>query len=215
MQTTGYRRANFVLLAAIIVINSYIVVAPVLPNVTFWWHHRRSGGVEQLLTDEINAANQAKANAEDPPATKPNAALPFQANMAHNGLIIPRLSLDTPILEASTKDKLQALHNGAWRSPDASSPDQTGNTVIIGNRFTYQQPDGIFYFLDQIRPGDPIGVWYKGQFYTYVVTSTKVVPVADSSTKKQTSDSRLTLYTYTPLLHPTQRLVVVATMKDN
>lgn len=107
------------------------------------------------------------------------------------------------------------LHYGVWRLPYTSTPDKGGNTVLVGHRFTYTEPQGVFYFLDKIRVGDAITVYWQGKPYEYVVMSTSVVPPTDLAVEAQTTTPRLTLYTCTPLWTAQNRLIVVAEPKGS
>jgi sortase A len=123
-------------------------------------------------------------------------------------LIIPSMFLDSPINEGATQ---ATLSRGLWHLPFSSAPQQGGNTVIVGHRFTYTNPEGVFYNLDKVRVGDEIGVFWQGKRYLYVVTKTEVVSPNDVAIQAPSSQAELTLYTCTPLWLPKNRLVVVAT----
>jgi sortase A len=118
--------------------------------------------------------------------------------------------LETPLVEGPKRDSFALLNKGAWRLPFASSPDKAGNTVIAGHRFSYTGPRGIFYFLNKLEPGDDIGLWYQGKLYRYRVESSRTHAATDTYVQEPTEDTRLTLYTCTPLWNPVNRLVVVA-----
>jgi sortase A len=193
-----WRRANFVLLALIILVNSYIIATPFLPSLLYWAHHRDTAKSTPTVAAAIEQTKKTSS---------PNV---FQADAAHDGIIIPRIDLNTPLVEGPMSNSFNLLNQGAWRLPLASSPDKGGNTVIAGHRFSYTGPRGIFYFLDKLQVGDQIGLWYHGQLYTYVVESSATHPATDVYVQQPTSGTRLTLYTCTPLWNPTNRLVVVA-----
>lgn len=183
-------RINNLLLIAILVVNIYVIASPFVPGVLFWVVHGRSP-VEQQLQRDIRSGSQ-------PAATK-------------NRLLIPRMLLDQPINEG--KD-IRAANNGPWRLPYTSTPDRGGNTVVIGHRFTYINPQGVFYHLDQLRQGDEIGIYWRAKKYLYKVTSTKVVPPTAVSVEAPTKNAQLTLYTCTPLWWPKNRLVVTAQLES-
>jgi sortase A len=191
--------ANNFLLVAIILVNGYIVAAPVFPMVSFWWnqhfHH-----TSQQLSDNLHKPTTPTPNkpAVVPPKT--------------NRLIVPAMQLNTQIFEGPD---MHTLNKGIWHRPGTSSPDKGGNTVIAGHRFTWTDPQGIFYYLNKVKKGDEIGVWWQQKRYLYRVTTVKVVPPTEISVEDNTTDSRLTLYTCTPLWSPHQRLVVVAELESN
>lgn len=183
-------RINSLLFAAIIVVNLYIICAPLLPALILWTDKRT--GTEARLHSLITA----------PTGQSQTPTLPG------NRIIIPGMALDAPIIEGRDA---RALHDGPWRRPKGSTPDKGGNTVIAAHRFTYTQPKGSFYHLNILKPGDEIGVFWLGVRYRYQVTETKTVPATESGIEAPTTRPRLTLYTCTPLWLPKDRLVVIAT----
>ncbi len=201
MQKQHWRRINFGLLAVIILINGYILMTPLIPAISYWWHARDPHATKQL-TERLHEAK--------PPSTA-TADTAFRAGPNHDGLIIPKMLLDTPLIEGPMSDSFNLLNKGAWRLPIASSPDKGGNTVIAGHRFSYTGPRGVFYYLNKLEPGDEVGLWYHGTRYLYKVQSTRTVAATEVSVQQPTSETRLTLYTCTPLWNPVSRLVVVAT----
>lgn len=193
------RRTNNFLLAAIVVVNLYVILAPFAPSVIFWWekdHTNRSTQLTQLLQQKKTTS-----------PTTTNQATPTQ-----NSLVIPSMLLNTPILESAVRNEYSTLDQGVWRWPLGSTPDQGGNTILIGHRFTYTNPRGIFYELNKVNVGDQIGVFWSGKEYLYTVSSTSVVPPNQTSILAQTTQPELTLYTCTPTWNPINRLVVVATL---
>jgi len=204
MQNRFYARANYVLLTLIILINGYIITLPFAPSIWYWWEMRSAQQSGNPLT--VKAAS-AKAAQEKPQE--------FHADAEHDGLVIPRMLLDTPLIEGPQKDSFDLLNKGAWHLPFTNTPDKGGNTVIAGHRFSYTGPRGIFYYLDKLQQGDEIGLWYQGKLYLYSVASSRTVKATEVSVQQPTDDTRLTLYTCTPLWNPTDRLVVVATPKGD
>lgn len=191
-----FHRANNALLALIIVINAYIIAAPLLPQLNYWWQSHHTAKRAQL-TQLIHPAATA---------TKPAAPQP-------NSLIIPTMLLNQPTLEGPESNWFNLLYKGIWRWPASSTPDKGGNTVFLAHRFSYTGPHGAFYYLDKLKIGDEIGVVWNNKTYTYDVTSSTEVPPTDTAIENNTSDSRITLFTCTPLWHPVNRLVVVAELK--
>lgn len=190
-------RVNTALLGAIIVINGYIIVAPLWPRLVYWWQDR----------DPKNATSttQLTKRLETPPT--PASPVPHD-----NRLIIPTMHLDQPVVEGATE---RSLMQGPWRRPHSSTPDKGGNTVISGHRFTYANPRGTFYFLDKLQQGDLIGIYWQGKRYTYHVAETKVVGPHAVHVEAPTDTAQLTLYTCTPLWSPKDRLVVIARLESH
>jgi sortase A len=184
----NWRRANLILVILIIVVNLYTITAPLLPGITFWWQSHHTQRHQQL------SAEVAKQPAKKQP----------------NHVVIPDMLLDKPIYDGPISKTYRILDKGIWRYPLTSQPGQKGNTVLIGHRFTYTNPRGVFYSLDKVKIGSQIAVFWNNKKYLYQVTTIKVVPNTDLSVEAQTTDTRLTMYTCTPLWHPVNRLVVVA-----
>ena len=179
-------RINTVLVIAIVIINGYIIALPFLPNLLF-----------SLPRDA------AKVQALEQRATGKSA----EAALPQDGLIIPSMQLDEPVFAGATA---KTLRQGLWLRPQGTTPDQGGNTVIAGHRFTYTNPRGSLYHLDKVRSGDRIALFWKGKRYTYTVTEIKIVPATETSIEGPTDKPRLTVYTCTPLWLPKDRLVVIA-----
>lgn len=191
------RQVNNVLFALIVLVNGYVIAAPLWPQVTFWWqshHTSRQSELTQLIHKPAKAST---------PAPK------------QNSLIIPAMMLNQPTLEGPESNWFDLLKQGIWRWPESSTPDKGGNTVFLAHRFSYTGPHGEFYYLDKLKPGDEIGVVWNQKTYTYKVASSAEVPPTDVAIEDNTSDARLTLFTCTPLWHPVNRLVVVAKLETS
>ena len=194
------KRVNRLLLGLIILVDGYIIMAPLVPAITFWWDGR--GGTKQR---QLTAAVHRAAAPSSVVAAAPQP----------NHVIIPSMLLDKPILEGLERDTYKILNQGIWRWPTGSTPDKGSNTVLIGHRFTYTQPKGVFYYLNKVKMGDEIGVWWSNKLYTYTVSDVREVPPTETSIEDATPDSRLTIFTCTPLWLPKDRLVVTAKLEAN
>ena len=186
-------KINTSLLVLIVVVNLYVIITPFLPALLF--AKERHGGTYQALTHKI----------ESPPpesGSKP----------ASNSITIPAMLLDQPILEG--RDTYAVLNKGILHWSGSSTPDKGGNTVLVGHRFTYTVPKGVFYQLDKVHVGDSIGITWNSRNYRYRVTNIKTVPPSDTSILRPTTNPSLTMYTCTPLWHPKQRLVVIAELES-
>lgn len=187
-------KINNVLLTLIIGVNLYVIVAPLIPAVTFRWDNRGGTRQKQLAA----AIRQDKPAVSEP-----------------NHIVIPSMLLDQPLLEGPVSQQYKTLDQGIWRWPRGSTPDKGGNTTLIGHRFTYTSPKSVFYYLDKVKLGDEIGLWWHNQKYVYKVSSTEVVSPDNTSIQDNTRDDRLTLFTCAPLWLPKNRLVVVAKLETN
>ncbi|MBX6334529.1 class E sortase [Candidatus Saccharibacteria bacterium] len=169
----------------------YIAAAPFLPQVGWWVTHESP--VKGILPNRSNAAATPEA----------------EQVIEGDKLFIPRIDLAEPIHGGGA----ESLNLGVWRVPHTSTPDRGGNTVLVGHRFTYRDPTGVFYHLDKVKEGDEITVHWQGKAYEYEVTEIKVVPATEVSVEHNTTTPRLTIYTCTPLWSVENRLVVIAEPK--
>ena len=179
---------NNLLTVVVAILAIYIITAPYLPQFEWWLKH-------------------------DSPAKtivhpKPSAAVapPEQQVVAGDMLFIPRLEMQEPVYGGSKT----SLSKGVWRVPHTSSPDKGGNTVLVGHRFTYKDPTGVFYHLDKVQNDDLITLHWQGKVYEYKVADIRVVPATELSVEDNTKKPQLTIYTCTPLWSVTNRLVVIA-----
>jgi len=185
-------RINTALLGLIIVINSYLLLMPIFPKLVYWWqNHTHAPTSTATLNKKVHA----------------DSAIPNE-----NRLVVPAMHLDDQIFEG--KD-MSALKYGPWRLPYTSTPDKGGNTVIVGHRYTYTNPRGTFYSLDQVHIGDQLAVFWQHKKYVYRVNTVTTVKPDTVSVEAPTADNRLTLYTCTPLWLPKDRLVVTAIQESS
>jgi sortase A len=122
-----------------------------------------------------------------------------------NTLVIPRMKLQQEIHEGGE----WVLNEGVWHTPDTGDPASGSNMVLSGHRFTYGGP-AVFYHMDKVQMGDKIVIFWQKQKYEYEVKEIKVVPPTAVDILSQTGESKLTIYTCTPLWSAADRLVVVA-----
>lgn len=186
---TVLKRTNRVLLAIIILINSYVLLAPLLPRVEYEVKTRITKPVS------VNPASESSLR---------------QIDRSRDHLILPSLQLDEPVYFGSSPS---LVHKGIWHRPQTTRPGQGGNTVLVGHRFTY---DGaaVFYSLDKLRPGDDIYFVYDQKIYHYRTKSSAVVQPTAGEVEAPTSNTQLTLYTCTPLITAANRLVYVADLVE-
>lgn len=195
-RTLNYKKLNNLLLGCIILINAYVLTAPFWPQLTTWWQLNNSN-TRAVLQQRIDHPIKPLATAKPQP----------------NQLIAPDMGLSATIGEGSYAHRYDVLKNGIWRYDRGSTPDRGGNTVLAGHRFTYTNPRGVFYALDRLHVGSQLALSWNNRQYNYRVSEIKVVDPSDVDIQSQTKDSRLTLFTCTPLWHPTSRLVVTATLE--
>ncbi len=167
-----------------------------LPELTFSWqsHHGKQQSLQRLIRPSTKHAT---------PAATPKP----------NQVIVPSMLLDQPIYEGPVSQQYKVLNKGIWRFSSSSTPDKGGNTVLIGHRFTYTNPRGVFYFLNKVKVGDSIGIIWQNKQYSYKVVSISEVPPTNTAIEANSKQAKLTLFTCTPLWLPKDRLVVVANLE--
>ncbi len=179
----------------------YLIVIPVLPVLsliyrqntddTHGWQYQ-----SQLVMKEASGSvNQADL--------KP---IP-----SRNTLVIPKIGVDTEILDGSTENNLL---KGIGRRLNTSRPDLGGNTVLVGHRFQYTSGPNTFYHLDKLSVGDKFLIFWEGKEYDYEVIEIKVVSPSTLEIENQTDENIVTLYTCTPLWTAQNRLVVVGRLLE-
>jgi LPXTG-site transpeptidase (sortase) family protein len=188
LPNVNLRLFNNLLTIVVAILALYIITAPFLPQFGWWLRH------------------DSPVKAVVPHKESPAAAPAAEQVVAEDRLFIPALEMNE-LLYGGGKG---SLSKGVWRVPHTSTPDKGGNTVLVGHRFTYKDPTGVFYHLDKVQVGDPITVHWQGKVYEYAVSETKVVPATELSVEDSTEEPQLTLYTCTPLWSVTHRLVIIA-----
>lgn len=188
MKRISLHRFNDGLTIVVIALCLYVILAPMLPSLSFWWKQ----SVVQTKPPLVAALEDAKT-----PEVIPD----------KNMLVIPSMRLEQEIFESGDQS---ALKEGIWRYPHASVPDEGLNTVLVGHRFTYGGP-AVFYHLDKVKRGDQVVVYWQKQKYEYRVEEVKEVPpTAVEIQHKDTGRDMLTIYTCTPLVTAKNRLVIQA-----
>lgn len=173
----------------------YLTVTPFLPGLIYQLQYshilknmRILFGQEQVFTNSIQPVAETV--------------------ITDNRLLIPKIGVDAPIVEAPDE---RGLDSGAWRLPKSSTPDQGGNMVVTGHRFKYLPPNNLtFYLFDKLTAGDEIIVWWQKQKYLYTVSSIKIIEPTDFSILQPTKEPTLTMFTCHPLFSQSKRLAVIA-----
>jgi LPXTG-site transpeptidase (sortase) family protein len=140
-------------------------------------------------------------------------------------LVIPRISLDVPVVPVGTKT-IQAggrsktvwadVPNGGGFHETSAYPGNAGNIVINGHRDIL---GSVFRHLDLVQIGDEITLYVGDAAYSYRVTEILIVPETFATASQRAAnlrligampEERLTLVTCTPLGLATHRLLVIA-----
>jgi len=152
--------------------------------------------------NQENVASSTKLLVQQMPAEEISKSL--------NRVIIKKIGVDVPIVEAPESEQKAALGKGAWRIPQTSTPEKGSNTVISGHRYKYLPPSNLtFYLLDKLVAGDIVTVIWEKKEYDYKITESKIVPPTQISILDPTAKPILTLFTCDPIWSEKNRLVVI------
>lgn len=190
-QKLSLKHVNWIVAGLIIVINLYIIAVPFLPALQFW------------ITEQTNKTAEAELN-EEIKTDQPK-------RYKKNTVVIPRLRMREEIFEGPD---ISTANKGVWRRPNSSIPPKDSNTVLVGHRFMYNNPNGVFYHLDKVKVGDELAMFWEQKRYVYKVETIKTVPASASTIEAPSKDATLTLYTCTPLWSAKDRLVVIAKLTE-
>lgn len=189
----SFKKLNDFLTVVAVAIVFYILLAPLLPQISFWIKK----GTQDVV--RVDSNNTSPANAEEKEQI-PKA----------NTLVIPKMYLREEIHEGVYAD---TLSKGVWRRPHTSAPDIGGNTVLAGHRFMYSN-QAVFYHLDKITVGDQVVIYWDGAKYEYHVVRIYEVDPTAVEIENDTNEPRLTIYTCTPLWTVQKRLVIQAALME-
>jgi LPXTG-site transpeptidase (sortase) family protein len=129
-------------------------------------------------------------------------------------LYIPRLNKEWVVVNGVQP---QDIRYAPGHYPDTAMPGKIGNFSVAGHRIKK-----IFWRIDELRPGDVIGVETRSNWYVYQVTGNEIVkptavevvaPVPDRPGRKPTQ-ALLTLTTCNPKFNNYQRLIVHARLAE-
>ena len=177
-------------------------------------------GKTAAIDDHQNALNNQLDHAWDDPAlitpapTAGPAGAPGQAALAAppgdaiGRLYLPKLHLHWVVVEGVTQ---KDIRYGPGHYPGTALPGRPGNFAVAGHRLI-----GIFWDLDQLRPGDAAIVETRTGWYVYQVSQTEVVSPHAVEVIAPTPDrpgqapdtAYLTFTTCNPKYNNYQRLVV-------
>ena len=141
-----------------------------------------------------------------------------------NTLEIPKISLTTPIVFATSTDKASLskdLDLGVIYYPGSVYPGQTGQIVILGHSAPPGWPnikhDWVFTNLEKLVPGDTILIDLNNKQYTYIVRQKKIVQRGSdiSPDSSLANKNILTLISCWPPGENYQRITVQAELINN
>ena len=208
------KRLNMFMAACIVFLSLYIGLAPLFPEAKFYINKYLSQKktLPPIIKNaqEITIENSIGSNAD---ISKQENLEKNENKQTGNIIHIPSIDLDAPIQEL---EKIEDLHIGTWRRPNASTPELGGNTVIVAHRYTSigGRSENTFYNLPKVEIGEDIFVDYKNKRYGYTVYDVQVVEPDAEWVEEASSTDMLTLYTCTPLWTSTHRHVILSKLSS-
>lgn len=119
-----------------------------------------------------------------------------------SGIAIPKLGIDTPLLEGV---RLTTLDNGPGPWPGSAMPGEVGNIVVAGHRTSHAAP---FRDLDQLVAGDVVEFPAAAGLIEYTVTGTQIIDLDAIRIIDPTDTPTATLFACHPPGSTRQRIVV-------
>ncbi len=176
-------------------------------------------GNSAKVQDEQNTLDDELAQQWDNPTVTPSGPAPpggpaAPAKNLVGRLYIPKLDKEWVVVNGV---RPQDIRYAPGHYPDTAMPGEIGNFSVAGHRIKK-----IFWRLDELQPGDVIGVETRSNWYVYRVTGHEIVkptavevvaPVPDQPGRKPTR-ALLTLTTCNPKFNNYQRLIVHAALTD-
>ncbi|CAG1023337.1 sortase A [Patescibacteria group bacterium] len=197
-----------VLVAVVVVVLMAYFLYPMWPKIQYHIYALVPNSNDLPITLE-NAITDAAVNDQTIPGSTDN-----EQTTVGNKLYIPKINVDTAIVEGETLDILN-VYEGVWREPASSTPLVSGNMVLAGHRFQYLPPNtNTFYNLEEMQYGDDIYIYWEGRIFWYKVYETLLVNPDQVEVREPDPElvREITLYTCTPLYTSEKRFVVKASL---
>ena len=142
----------------------------------------------------------------------------IQASSPEPTIKIPSIGVDAPVIydEVRTEDNAvqKALERGVLHFGKSALPGEVGNAIFVGHSSNLPWVPGnykfVFALLDKVQIGQDIVLEYNGTRYTYRINDSKIVSPENIAVLEDSTTSKLTLITCTPVGSNSQRLVVSA-----
>lgn len=175
-----------------------VFVYPLWPAAQFQWQRWHPSQTANLSSATARVATTKPGS--------PGATAADVIPITDNRVIIPKIGVNTPIIEGSNL-KVLDKSEGVWHQTGNVTK---GNFVLAGHRFRYLPPNtSTLYNLDKLAPGDAIAIDWLGKRTVYQVKQMEVVPQNDVAILNPTATPRLTLYSCNDF-RQTQRVVAIA-----
>lgn len=168
---------------------------PVLPQIWYRIKPGTSAALAEVLGrpavtfgDLLAASGERELQEHQPPQ---DPSLPREAR-----IIIPKIGVDTQILEESEANFEEALKKGVWRVPSFGNPfNRRLQTILVAHRYGYLawtdafRRQNSFYNLPKLSPGDRVEIIWDQRKYVYEIYG------GDESELLTDYTADLTLYT--------------------
>ncbi len=149
--------------------------APIVPMIWYRLHPGTSDALAQVLSrpavtfgDLLAAAGDRELDSYQPPI---DLSLPKK-----NLIRIPKIGVDTEILEEEAETYENALQRGVWRVPNFGDPfERRYPTILVAHRFGYLnwsnsfRRQNSFFNLPKLEPGDQIELIWEQRKYVFEI----------------------------------------------
>ncbi|WP_250031969.1 class E sortase [Paractinoplanes maris] len=172
-------------------------------------------GNSAKVQDEQNALDTQLDEVWNDPTVGPTPAAATKAPVAPGSNLVGRLYIPKFDKEWVVVDGVQPddIRYAPGHYPESAKPGQVGNFSVAGHRIKK-----IFWRLDELKPGDVIGVetrsnWYVYRVYTQEVvkpTAVQVVAPVPNKPRAKPTKALLTLTTCNPKYNNYERLIIHA-----
>jgi sortase A len=136
--------------------------------------------------------------------SSPSLPPPMPGPESPTRILIPKLSIDWPIVEG---DSWEELKSGVGHHVGSANPGERGNLVLSGHDDVFGE---VFKDLGQLDNGDLVQIFAGGHAFRYEVRAKRVVSPSELSVLDPTREPVVTLITCTPYRVDSMRLVVIA-----
>ena len=119
---------------------------------------------------------------------------------------------DTEDIQLGFYIENEKAYINTWRRGFTSTPENGGNTVIVGHRYADNAPGYHLYDIDKLSLGDELILYWGQKEYVYYVYNTLEVPETAIAIEDPSDKNILTLYACD--WSGSNRLVVQAELTD-
>lgn len=157
----------------------------------------------------LNRTNQWRANYDSPNWTAKYEYEVFVPQIDARAPVVPQVNAN------SEKEYFAALKRGVAEVAGLSVPGRRGTTYLFAhstdNPLNFSRYNAVFYLLDKMEPKDQVEIYYKGNYYHYLVEKKDILEANDTRyLVPQFQQEILILQTCYPPGTIKKRLIVVA-----